>query len=1241
MTGSAGLCAAAANPSDRLRDRDGWVAGGGFDLTLAEVQGAADEFDRLVEAERHRDRTEHARARDACSTEIPPLPLGMTTVQRWLADAERDWCTQHRQVLTNLAGAGCALRDTAAHYWHTDMQLAADLAALAEDHASARPANGTGTGTGIRDSVIDAPAGAALGDPSPHRFDGPAWAPRVLAERIVGDAGPTSLSEAVALWQARKSDAAQLAALLTATAVAVPSWRGDAAQAYQHWLASLIDSCHCLRDHAEHVHRQLAQPGTSSDMSGSNATSPAPAPPAVPATSSQPTTLPAAQPAGQPAPAMHTPDTLHGDPQASASSSTPFLPEDMPQHRGPLATSMSQHEPACPPDMTSQPPDDEPATSQPCHVPPRPDPCATDDQHDTDKDRHDQDRHDTDRNDTGSNGTGSNGTSKNEAGEDSARMGRDSNGSHGDGSPGTAPDPPDTDPGTTRPGPTTQPPSLDREDPAPAPPIPKPTPSLPTPTLPTPTPTPTPTPAPALPAPLPSPGEPPATGPSGPPAAPVGPVPPTSSRSDSTALLVGVGATAAAAATAAVLLARRDRDRTPRSPDVADTAPIPRIEQAPDALSHRPYGPGRPPFAIEAAAPRGDHRPEPFPGAAGDAGSPNAETASAAFAVGGARPWLPIGVLDHQPVLIDLAATRGLGLTGPGAPAVARALLSALLDLEPDTAVVIAANTAHELFGPPGDNSITPPPRTNAPPGDIPPRPDENGHDEDEHGGNERWPARVRVTPDPFTALEVVEAELIRRRVTSGPPDGWPLWLLLAPAPTTTPAQHRLAATLTAGQPLGIGAILTGWWPTGWNCHLDDHHRITQHTDPDHDTPTAPVHLVGAQLNASTPAQLREALAPTAHTPTHAENLWPERGEPPPPDPNESAATSDTGSDPRNDGDGAARPGNPTGGGDGAQHDKPQPDGPPRAKPPVEHHTPQPAHPAPRPSRPRGAASATAATAGPTHPPLRLSILGPTVLRYTPPGTGPRSPTARDAPGGPGAVIDRLGPRATELLVYLAVHPSGVHRDHLVAALWPDADRSRPTNALNATLARLRKTLRATGNPNLAHVITHIGDRYLLDSNLIDVDYWTFLIAAADITHPDPTHRTQACDTAIRTYQGHLAADLTSEWLITLREATRRRYFDALTTLARLTIHDDPERTLALLETARNLDPLKEGIYRDIMRIQAQLNRPDAAENTLTLLRAQLADIDTEPDPETLQLAATIRHQANRPSAPDTTTPTT
>ena len=78
-----------------------------------------------------------------------------------------------------------------------------------------------------------------------------------------------------------------------------------------------------------------------------------------------------------------------------------------------------------------------------------------------------------------------------------------------------------------------------------------------------------------------------------------------------------------------------------------------------------------------------------------------------------------------------------------------------------------------------------------------------------------------------------------------------------------------------------------------------------------------------------------------------------------------------------------------------------------------------------------------------------------------------------------------------------------------------------------------------------------------------------------------------------------------------------------MTALARMTIVGDPERTLELLETARNLEPLNEAIYRDIIRIQHRLGRPDDAALTLALLQAQLADIDATPAPATLALAHT------------------
>jgi hypothetical protein len=164
--------------------------------------------------------------------------------------------------------------------------------------------------------------------------------------------------------------------------------------------------------------------------------------------------------------------------------------------------------------------------------------------------------------------------------------------------------------------------------------------------------------------------------------------------------------------------------------------------------------------------------------------------------------------------------------------------------------------------------------------------------------------------------------------------------------------------------------------------------------------------------------------------------------------------------------------------------------------------------------------------------------------------------------------------------------------------------------------------------------VARTGDRYGLHAELVSVDYWDFLVAATDLTSPDPATRRTACDAAVTTYGGPPAADHAGEWLLTLREATRRRYLDALTSLARLTIADDPERTLGLLETARNLEPLNEALYRDIIRIQHRLGRPDAAALTLELLSVRSWPTSTRhptPPPSPSRTTATYpRHPSSR-----------
>ena len=716
---------------------------------------------------------------------------------------------------------------------------------------------------------------------------------------------------------------------------------------------------------------------------------------------------------------------------------------------------------------------------------------------------------------------------------------------------------------------------------------------------------------------------------------------------------VGIGVTAAAAAAAAMLLARRDRHPRPAPitghPDTLDPLTGPVTGSGQDApRSHAPQ-PG-----TAGDTPVGRHpEPEPSPASRWQpdldsaphippaprprsnptrAHPPHRERDS------GTDPtsrWVHIGTHAGGPVLLDPAATGGLGLTGPGAPDVARALLLALAATGEPLTALTAADTAHTLLGG-GPRQATQP------------------------AGGTGW---LHVLHDPLTALHATEHEIHqRRRRDTARPDparaGW--WVIVVAAPTTSAAADRLRAALATGARHRITAIIAGHWPHGWNATIDTDHRITHHTPttgphaptphqpaphepdlygpdlygPDLALALRPAYLAGAHLFHTTAAELRAQLptpgtAPTpGTTPVPATNTTqPTRSDTTPVE--SPPATQDA-------------PGRPD-----DHHRDPYPAGdvdwigePPvfdlptfltadRPDPPGDHDTPNPA--TDNPTTPPDVATTTipitphlpAGSAPARVPPMRLSILGPATLTRACP-----DPTDREQ------VIDGIGPRALELLVYLAVHPHGVARDTLIAALWPDTGPDRPTNALNAALTRLRRALRAT-DPDHATLVTLTGDRYHLDGDLVDIDYWTFLIAAADLTHPDPTHRVHACETLIHTYQGPVAVDLTGEWLITLREAARRRYLDALTTLARHTIDQNPIRTLGLLETARNLEPVNEGVYRDIMRIQARLHRYDAAATTLDLLKAQLADIGATPDPVTLDLADTITAHARRDTDPD------
>jgi DNA-binding SARP family transcriptional activator len=99
-------------------------------------------------------------------------------------------------------------------------------------------------------------------------------------------------------------------------------------------------------------------------------------------------------------------------------------------------------------------------------------------------------------------------------------------------------------------------------------------------------------------------------------------------------------------------------------------------------------------------------------------------------------------------------------------------------------------------------------------------------------------------------------------------------------------------------------------------------------------------------------------------------------------------------------------------------------------------------------------------------------------------------------------------------------------------------------------------------------------------------------------------------------------------WVEVPREDLRRQAVDALARLAELRQRTgDLEGALAVLEQAIAADPVAEELYRRLMRLQAELGRPDGVRHTYRMLARRLADLDVDPDPETERLVAELLRQ--------------
>lgn len=216
--------------------------------------------------------------------------------------------------------------------------------------------------------------------------------------------------------------------------------------------------------------------------------------------------------------------------------------------------------------------------------------------------------------------------------------------------------------------------------------------------------------------------------------------------------------------------------------------------------------------------------------------------------------------------------------------------------------------------------------------------------------------------------------------------------------------------------------------------------------------------------------------------------------------------------------------------------------------------------------------------------------------------------------------------KALDLLKYLATRPGrAVHRERLIALLWPEADESRGWQRLKVTMHFLRRQLRAAGLRQ--SVVETVGMAYVLRREAVWVDAVEFgrLVAEGRALQQRQSW-VEAVDRyrqARRLYRGdYMEEDLYAGWCDEERERLRESYLEMLGDLAES--YGALGRFAEAVETCRRAlvqEPCDESLHRALMRYLLRQGRPDRALAQFERCRRLLAqELDVEPTPETQRL---------------------
>ncbi|MEU6347263.1 BTAD domain-containing putative transcriptional regulator [Streptomyces sp. NPDC046977] len=233
-------------------------------------------------------------------------------------------------------------------------------------------------------------------------------------------------------------------------------------------------------------------------------------------------------------------------------------------------------------------------------------------------------------------------------------------------------------------------------------------------------------------------------------------------------------------------------------------------------------------------------------------------------------------------------------------------------------------------------------------------------------------------------------------------------------------------------------------------------------------------------------------------------------------------------------------------------------------------------------------------------------------------------------------------PRVRALARLLAVHAGQpVHRERLMAALWPETPERNAGRGLQVAVSALRTFLEPGIDRGASRILLRSGEAYMLSpqpGGSCDVQRFEAAVTTGMrlLSHGSVDQAAESLGLALHLCTGELLPeDGPAEWVVPLREYHRAQLVRAALTLAEVELgRDRPQTAVAAAHHALSVDPFQDAAWRLLVLAHRRAGDPVAAHQAQLRHARILEELGvrppgTAPEPD----AATRRGLAGLPTA--------